>query len=100
VPWTRIVGEAPPLALPCSQASAWPGRQRLRLVNTEEEVKSPTGAGGDLWQELLLPEDQEYTTAVPQPYGETHDVLRRRLQGGQTGAAVVADSPVRRCCTE
>jgi carbamoyl-phosphate synthase large subunit len=96
VPWTRIVGEAPPLALPCIlKRRRGQGGKDLRLVNTEEEVEiARQTRAGDLWQELLLPEDQEYTCGLYRSRtGETRTiVLHRRLQGGLTGAAVVADS--------
>jgi carbamoyl-phosphate synthase large subunit len=96
VPWTRIVGEAPPLALPCIlKRRHGQGGKDLRLVNTEEEVEIVRQTrADDLWQELLLPEDQEYTCGLYRSRtGETRMiVLRRRLQGGLTGAAVVVDS--------
>jgi carbamoyl-phosphate synthase large subunit len=96
VPWTRIVGEAPPLALPCIlKRRRGQGSKDLRLVTTEEEVEiTRQTRAGDLWQELLLPEDQEYTCGLYRSRtGETRMIaLRRRLQGGLTGAAVVADS--------
>ncbi|MBR1174234.1 ATP-grasp domain-containing protein [Bradyrhizobium sp. KB893862 SZCCT0404] len=96
VPWTCIVGEAQPLALPCIlKRRRGQGGKDLRLINTDEEVEIATRTRpGDLWQELLLPEDQEYTCGLYRSRtGETRTiVLRRRLQGGLTGAAVVVDS--------
>jgi len=96
VPWTRIVGEAPPLTLPCIlKRRRGQGSKDLRLVDTEAEVEIATQTrAGDLWQELLLPEDQEYTCGLYRSRaGETRTIaLRRRLQGGLTGTAVVADS--------
>ena len=96
VPWTRIVGEAPPLALPCIlKRRRGQGGKDLRLINTEEEVEvAKQTRADDLWQELLLPEDEEYTCGLYRSRtGETRMiVLRRRLQGGLTGAAVVVDS--------
>ncbi|NYG48467.1 carbamoyl-phosphate synthase large subunit [Bradyrhizobium sp. IAR9] len=96
VPWTRIVGEAPPVALPCIlKPRRGQGSKDLRQVNTEEDVEIATRTrAGDLWQELLLPSDQEYTCGLYRNRsGETRMIaLRRRLHGGLTGAAVVADS--------
>jgi carbamoyl-phosphate synthase large subunit len=96
VPWTRIVGEAPPPTLPCIlKRRRGQGSKDLRLIDTgaEVEIANQTRAG-DLWQELLLPDDQEYTCGLYRSRaGETRMIaLRRRLQGGLTGAAVVADS--------
>lgn len=95
VPWTRVVGEAPPVALPCIlKRRRGQGSKDLRLINTEEDVETATRTrAGDLWQELLLPDDQEYTCGLYRSrVGETRMIaLRRRLQGGLTGAAVVAD---------
>lgn len=96
VPWTRIVGEAPPLTLPCIlKRRRGQGSKDLRLVKTEAEVEIANQTRvGDLWQELLLPEDQEYTCGLYRSRaGETRIIaLRRRLHGGLTGAAVVTDS--------
>lgn len=96
VPWTRIVGEVPPLTLPCIlKRRRGQGSKDLRLVKTEAEVEIANQTRvGDLWQELLLPEDQEYTCGLYRSRaGETRMIaLRRRLHGGLTGAAVVTDS--------
>lgn len=96
VPWTRIVGEAPPPTLPCIlKRRRGQGSKDLRVVGTEAEVEIANQTRiGDLWQELLLPEDQEYTCGLYRSRaGETRMIaLRRRLQGGLTGTAVVADS--------
>lgn len=96
VPWTRIVGEAPPLTLPCIlKRRRGQGSKDLRIVSTEADVEIANQTRpGDLWQELLLPDDQEYTCGVYRSRaGETRMIaLRRRLQGGLTGTAVVADS--------
>jgi carbamoyl-phosphate synthase large subunit len=96
VPWTRIVGEAPPAALPCIlKRRRGQGSKGLQLVRTEEEVEiTRQTRADDLWQELLLPEDQEYTCGLYRSRGgETRTIVfRRRLQGGLTGAATVADS--------
>ncbi|MFK4500882.1 carbamoyl-phosphate synthase large subunit [Bradyrhizobium japonicum] len=96
VPWTRIVGEAPPPTLPCIlKRRRGQGSKDLRVVDTEAEVEIANQTRiGDLWQELLLPDDQEYTCGLYRSRaGETRMIaLRRRLQGGLTGTAVVADS--------
>lgn len=96
VPWTRIVGEVPPLDLPCIlKRRRGQGGKDLRLVTTDEEVKLATlMRPDDLWQQLLLPEDQEYTCGLYRARtGETRMIaLRRRLQDSATSAAVVVDS--------
>jgi carbamoyl-phosphate synthase large subunit len=96
VPWTRIVGQEPPRAFPCIlKPRSGQGGKGLRIVENEIEAefiaKSRTG---DLWQEWLLPDDQEYTCGLYRdPMGETRTIiLRRRLQGGLTSRAEVVVS--------
>jgi carbamoyl-phosphate synthase large subunit len=95
VPWTRIVGETMPATYPCIlKQRRGQGGKGLRLVETEAKALhfSQTRIG-DIWQELLLPDDQEYTCGLYRTNaGETRSiVLRRRLQGGLTAAALVVD---------
>lgn len=95
VPWTRIVGEAMPATYPCIlKQRQGQGSKGLRLIGSEAEARhcSQTRTG-DIWQELLLPDDQEYTCGLYRTNaGETRTiVLRRRLQGGLTAAAQVVD---------
>ena len=96
-PWTLLVGDHDPLAVPCvikprqgnegdgflivDDPGLVPILRRLRPL--------------DVWQELLLPEDQEYTCGVFRSRGgEVRSVsLRRRLQGGYTSAGEVVSHP-------
>lgn len=91
VPWTRIVGKEPPVSLPCIvKPRRGQGSKGMQLVETEAEAEFISGIrGGDLWQERLLPDDEEYTCGLYR--GSTGVsraiILRRRLQGGLTSAA-------------
>lgn len=95
VPWTRIVGETMPATFPCIlKQRRGQGSKGLRLIETEAEaLRFNRTRAGDIWQELLLPDDQEYTCGLYRTdAGETRSVvLRRRLHGGLTAAAQVAD---------
>lgn len=96
VPWTCIVGDAPPLQVPCILKQRYgQGSKGLRLIETEADVANFSVARpGDLWQEQLLPDDQEYTCGLYRGRsGETRTlVIRRRLQGGLTSAGEVVAS--------
>lgn len=95
VPWTRIVGEQAPASLPCIlKPRRGQGSKGLRLIETESDVTNfGETRAGDLWQELLLPEDEEYTCGLYRGQGRETRMLvfRRRLQGGITVEAEVVD---------
>jgi len=95
VPWTKIVGEDPPVSLPCIlKPRRGQGSKGICLVGTPEEVDVLTRErANDLWQELLLPEEAEHTCGVfRSSKGETRIVvLHRQLKTGTTVAARVVD---------
>lgn len=94
-PWTRIVSEDPPASLPCIiKPRRGQGSKGVRLVETQDEVDVLTRErANDVWQELLLPEEEEHTCGVfRSSAGETRFVvLRRQLKTGFTVAARVVD---------
>lgn len=94
-PWTTTVGENPPRSIPCLlKKRHGQGGKGLVLVENDELVAHYAASrAGDLWQELLLPDDQEYTCGVYRTRrGETRTLaLRRKLQGGLTGSGVVVE---------
>lgn len=99
VPWTRLVAENAPPEVPCIiKARRGQGSKGVRLVESFAEAELLSGSRqGDIWQEWLLPETEEYTCGLYRSLdGETRSlVLRRRLQGGLTGAAeVVLNAPI------
>jgi carbamoyl-phosphate synthase large subunit len=97
-PWTCIVGEERPKQLPCViKQRRGQGSKGLLTVIPEMVERLTAERAGDLWQELILPEDQEYTCGLYRcSDGETRTlILRRRLLGGLTSAAeVVADDAI------
>lgn len=102
VPWTTLV-ENEPLSYPCILKHRFgSGSTGLTIIENARDLeyfrqKRP----GWILQELLLPEDQEYTCGL---YSETYDeimviVLKRILRGDVTGAAqVVLDNEIARLC--
>lgn len=93
-PWTIPVSEAPPRELPCIVKSrTGSGSRDVRIVE-QELVEHYTRKKHDaIWQELLLPEDEEYTCGVYRTLNdETRTIaFKRRLVGGHTGQAVTCN---------
>jgi carbamoyl-phosphate synthase large subunit len=88
----------------CSAPRHWPavlktrcgsGSKSVRIVQGPREAPGRGEMGGYIWQELLLPEDQEYTCGLYR--SGTNDIrsiiLRRKLVGGLTGSGAVAADP-------
>lgn len=96
VPWARAADSEQPLAIPCIvKPRRGQGSKGVRIVSNDVEASKAAQAGDDLiWQELLLPENEEYTCGLFRSRsGESRTIImRRRLHGGLTGAAVVVDS--------
>ena len=95
-PWTEIVGSALPASLPCIfKLRRGQGSKELRRVETADDVERLSREKiGELWQELLLPDDQEYTCGLYRcRNGEIRTLaFRRKLQGGLTRSGHVVDS--------
>jgi len=95
-PWTRLAGREKPEAFPCVLKPRY-GRGGRGVVRVEADDVEQYAAVGDthIWQELILPEDQEYTCGLYRTAdGETRTItFRRWLQDGLTYAAEVAEIP-------
>ena len=95
-PWTTIVGSGPPQSLPCIlKPRRGQGSKGLRRVETTDEVAQlTTEMPGALWQELLLPDDQEYTCGLYRSgSGNIRTLaLKRKLEDGQTTSGEVVAS--------
>lgn len=95
-PWTAIVGAEPPTEFPCILKQRRGSGSRGLTVVADAGVAAALEKQrrGDVWQELLLPDDQEYTCGVFRARGgETRTLaLRRTLAGGLTGRAEVRSS--------
>jgi carbamoyl-phosphate synthase large subunit len=92
-PWTVIAGEQDPLDLPCvikpRQGNEGEGFQ---IVDDSDLVPILRKNRPDhIWQELLLPESEEFTCGLFRSrLGEVRSLaIRRRLQGGYTCAGEV-----------
>jgi carbamoyl-phosphate synthase large subunit len=95
-PWTTIVGSAPPASVPCIlKLRRGQGSKGLRRVEMADDVERLCRERpGALWQELLLPDDQEYTCGLYRSRnGEIRTLIfRRKLQGGHTVSGEVVAS--------
>ena len=93
-PWTKIVGKGDPIELPCILKPRFgQGSKGVRRVNADEIQQLQSLGDSYIWQELILPDDQEYTSGVFATVdGEIRTIaLRRQLKGGFTVAAAVVE---------
>lgn len=92
-PWTFLVGAGDPLEVPCIIKPRRGNEGEGVLVVDDPELVPVLRRTRphDVWQELLLPEVEEYTCGVFRSRaGETRSIsVRRRLQGGYTSAGEV-----------
>lgn len=92
-PWTIPVSKGEPKDLPCILKSRR-GCGSKTVVRVEEglvDYYSKTRSES-IWQELLLPEDQEYTCGVFSDGKRVRSIIfRRDLRGGLTGYAEVVE---------
>ena len=95
VPENGIVGATSPLSYPVIvKPRAGQGSKQVRQIDDVQSF-SERALPGEIWQEYLAPDDQEYTCPVyHSPARGTHIlVLRRTLSGGLTGRGVVVKEP-------
>jgi len=84
-PWTILVKKSPPRETPCIiKSRTGSGSKSINIVYDEFIDYYTRNRPDDIWQELLLPEDQEYTCGL---YGLKNGdirtiVFKRRLGGG------------------
>lgn len=104
VPWTTLTTQGMPPEFPCilKDRLSW-GSKSIVIIDDMETARwyasrRPNG----LFQELLLPDDQEYTCGVFRSRtGKIATVVfRRTLSGAQTGkATVVVNQVIEELCT-
>ncbi len=96
-PWTRVVGDGPPLRLPCiiKRRSGSGGRDLLRVADKATAVALARKRPDDIWQEALPCDEEEHTVGVFRgASGETRSLsLRRGAQIGATERAEVRHAP-------
>ncbi len=97
VPWTINADEDLPKEYPCIVKSRFGSGSRTvyAVSNKEDAIHLKGRVKNAIFQELLLPEDQEITCAVYRTIDGRVTVLQmlRRLTGGFTGWAKVMDDP-------
>lgn len=95
-PWTKMVSEEPPLETPCIIKSRYgSGSANVELVSEELIPFYSKNRPDDIWQELLLPTEEEYTCGL---YGLNNGdiriiVFRRKLTGGISIYGEVIENP-------
>jgi carbamoyl-phosphate synthase large subunit len=94
-PWTEIVGEGQPKSFPCivKPRRGQGGKGIIRVQADMAQTIAQTRKG-DLWQELILPDDAEFTcglyrAAAGSPVRTI--IFSRQLQGGITRTAQVVE---------
>ncbi|WP_305463972.1 ATP-grasp domain-containing protein [Photobacterium leiognathi] len=95
-PWTELA-TSQPRELPCIfKPRSGQGSKGLKVVRTPSEAQSLFGSDKYIWQELLLPDDQEFTCGVYRcATGECRSILMRRtLSGGFTNKGEVVKDPI------
>ncbi|MCK6263253.1 ATP-grasp domain-containing protein [Vibrio sp. ZSDE26] len=93
-PWTELALKMP-RELPCIfKPKSGQGSKGLRVVHSEAEAKDLLGNKDYIWQELLLPDEQEFTCGVfRHSSGVTRSiVMRRTLSGGFTDKGEVVEN--------
>lgn len=94
-PWTIATEDASPTALPCIfKPRSGQGSKGLEVVHSTARATELKGTSGYIWQELLLPNDQEYTCGVYRDLkGNCRSILiKRTLVGGFTGKGEVIEN--------
>jgi len=96
-PWTLATEDAAPKELPCIfKPRSGQGSKGLEIVDSTLRVTELNGTSGYIWQELLLPNDQEYTCGIYRDtQGDCRSILMKRtLVGGFTGKGEVIENKV------
>jgi len=94
-PWTLSTEKTLPKSLPCIfKPRSGQGSKGLEIINCESRAETLLGTRGYIWQELLLPDNEEYTCGVYRG-GDAVTfsiVLRRTLSGGFTSKGEVIEN--------
>jgi len=91
-PWTRQVGQEPPKELPCLfKLRQGQGSKGLEIVDKQDRVAELSTSQGAIWQQLLQPDNQEYTCGIfKSRSGEIRTlIMHRELMNGFTGKGKV-----------
>lgn len=91
-PWTVSTDTGPPLSLPCVFKERFgAGGRGVEIVTQANSPLLSNAPAGGIWQELLEPDDEEYTCGVYRSSGgEVRSiVIKRKLVAGSTRFGVV-----------
>jgi carbamoyl-phosphate synthase large subunit len=94
-PWTMNVDQELPLSLPCIfKPISGQGSKGLEIIKDNARAKVLLNSTGYIFQELLTPDDQEYTCGVfRSKAGELRLIhMNRTLSGGFTGKGTIVES--------
>ncbi|WP_332650947.1 ATP-grasp domain-containing protein [Lysinibacillus sp. 54212] len=97
-PWTYEVANSVPLEFPCIiKSKDGSGSKAISIVTEKNYVEMKKGKEDWIFQELLLPNDEEYTCGIFKAKNNEHlktIVFRRTLSGGRTGYAEVVENTI------
>ena len=95
-PWTEVVEENEPQEIPCvlKMRSGQGSKNFVKVMDEQLIPYYKKTRPLDLWQEFLLPENEEYTCGVYRTNtGEIRTIIiRRKLLGGFTGSGITVHS--------
>ncbi|PCE67637.1 ATP-grasp domain-containing protein [Salinivibrio sp. YCSC6] len=93
-PWTELAENNEPQAYPCMfKPRSGQGSKGIQVVHSAEQREKISDCTGYIWQELLLPSDQEYTCGIFRRDKECRTIiLKRTLIGGFTGKGEVIEN--------
>ena len=94
-PWTGIVGQYKALSFPCIvKPRRGQGGKGIVQVQAANAAAIEATRKGDIWQELILPDDAEFTCGLYRaaPGADIRTIIfARQLQGGVTRTAKVVE---------
>jgi len=96
-PWTTLTSNKNPDSLPCiCKGREGAGSKNVAIIYNQQDIDYFSKKGDDLiWQELLLPDDEEYTCGIfRSKHGEIRTIaFKRKLEGGHTKSGVLRNTP-------
>ncbi|MDM5246503.1 ATP-grasp domain-containing protein [Lysinibacillus sp. G4S2] len=95
-PWTYEVANSQPAEFPCIiKSKDGSGSKAVSIVTEENYLEVKKGKENWIYQELLLPNDEEYTCGIFKSKNSEHlktIIFKRTLSGGRTGYAEVVEN--------
>jgi len=95
-PWTTEVSGSKQPPIPCIlKQRIGQGSKGLMIIDAPVFIKYyQNKRPNDLWQELLLPHDEEYTCGLYRSHAKEIRTIciKRKLQGGLTGSGIVCNN--------